>query len=83
MNATESLSSSRVLSFLELKFLPLFYLVPPSHSSFKTLREVPNYLDEVRRQHYLLIFIFINFFMDLKYLQVGLVEPRFNSEYTY
>ena len=29
-------------------FLPLFYLVAPSQSSFATLEEVPNYVSKVR-----------------------------------
>lgn len=37
----------RAFGILERGLLPLFYLVPPSHSSFETLQEVPNYLNEV------------------------------------
>ena len=28
-------------------FLPLFYLVPPAQSTFKTVAEVPNYVNQV------------------------------------
>lgn len=33
---------------LERGLLPLFYLVPPSKSSFETLEEVPTYVNDVR-----------------------------------
>ena len=35
---------------LERGLLPLFYLVPPSKSSFETLEEVPTYVNDVRNK---------------------------------
>ena len=49
MNSTVTsfFSTDHALAILERGVLPLFYLVPPSKSSFETPQEVPNYLGEV------------------------------------
>ena len=46
-NVTGTISLGQLVSALELKVLPLFYLVPPSHSMYSTVGEVPDYLKEV------------------------------------
>lgn len=46
-NVTGTISLGQLVSALELKVLPLFYLVPPSHSMYPTVGEVPDYLKEV------------------------------------
>ena len=44
MNA---MNASQIVSKVVYGALPLFYLVPPSQSSFQTIPEVPNYVRKV------------------------------------
>jgi hypothetical protein len=45
-NFTE-MNASQLVSKVAYGALPLFYLVPPSQSSFQTIPEVPNYVRKV------------------------------------
>ena len=40
-------TNQTIVSKVAKGVLPLFYLVPPSHSSFKSLPEVPDYVQNV------------------------------------
>ena len=44
----QEMNASQIVSKVAYEALPLFYLVPPSQSSFQTIPEVPNYVRKVR-----------------------------------
>ena len=43
----QEMNASQLVSKVAYGALPLFYLVPPSQSSFKSIPEVPNYVRKV------------------------------------
>ena len=53
LESLQEMNASQIVSKVAYGALPLFYLVPPSQSSFQTIPEVPDYVRKVSvRLHY-------------------------------
>ena len=53
LDGLQEMNTSEIVSKVVCGALPLFYLVPPSRSSFRSISEVPNYVEKVRVDIYM------------------------------